>query len=80
MLTEAKNLLEKSQDLMNLCMGQILDKDMLCDMSSEEFEMYKKLIDLMECSKSLVLEQARLMDAIDAKLDRVTFLLENKQN
>ena len=78
MLRETKKLLELTDEIMDLCMGQILNKDMLECMSGEEFEMYKKTLNLMNQSKELVLEQARLMDDIDAKLDKVIMLLETR--
>lgn len=76
MLHETKKLLELTDEIMDLCMGQIMNKDMLTLMSSEEFEMYKKFYELMEQTKTLALEQARLMDDIDTKLDKVIMLLE----
>ena len=77
MLEQTKKLLEETQEIMDLCMGQILNTDMLQHMSGEEFEMYKKTYALMEHSKELVLEQARLMDELELKLNRVLTLLES---
>ena len=78
MLRETKKLLEETQEYMDLCMGQILNLDMLKVMSSEELEMYKKLMVLLEHTKELALEHARLMDDMDAKLDKLVMLLELK--
>ena len=79
MLREAKELLKATDEIMDLCKSQMIDEDMLLDMSGDEFEIYKKMHALMEQSKALVLEQARLMDDMDAKLDKLIMLFETQK-
>ena len=72
MLYEAtKKVIEEANELKDLCVDQMFDPIMLKNMSSEEFELFKKMYKLTNDSLNLVLEQAKLFDEMDKKLDRI---------
>ena len=77
MLYEAtKKLVKEANELKELCLDQMFDMDMVETMSGEEFELFKKMYKLVDDSMNLALEQARLFDEMDNKLDKIMKKLE----
>lgn len=77
MLYEKTNkLVEEANELKDFCLRQMLDEDMIELMDGEEFEMFKKTYKLVNDSIDLVLEQAKLFDEMDNKLDKIMKKLE----
>ena len=72
MLYEAtKNLVKEANELKELCLDQMFDLHTVETMSGEEFELLKKMYKLVDNSMNLVLEQAKLFDGMDNKLDKI---------
>ena len=77
MLYEAtKKLVDEANELKEFCLDKMLDPDMIEDMDGESFEMLQKSYKLMNRSIDLVLEQAKLFDEMDNKLDKIMKKLE----
>lgn len=76
MLTErTERLVEEMKELMTEYYREICAETIL-EMDSEEFNLVKRAIKLMNSSTELVLEQARILDGIDGKLDRLLNKME----
>lgn len=76
MLTErTKLLVEEMKELMTACYREI-GAETILEMDSEEFNLVTRIIKLTNSSTELVLEQARILDGIDGKLDRLLNKME----
>lgn len=73
---KANKLVEEANELKDFCLRQMIDPDMIGRMDGEEFEIFKKTYKLMNDSIDLVLEQAKLFDEMDKKLDKIMKKLE----
>ena len=72
MLYEAtKKLVEEANELKELCLDQMFDPYTVETMSGEEFELFKKMYKLVDGTTNLALEQAKLFDEMDNKLDAI---------
>lgn len=71
MLTErTKLLVEEMKEFMTECYRE-MGAETIFEMDSEEFNLVKLAVKLINSSTELVLEQARMLDGIDGKLDRL---------
>ena len=73
---KANKLVEEANELKDFCLSKMLDPDMIKVMDEEEFKIFKKTYKLMEDSIDLVLEQSKLFDEMDNKLDKIMKKLE----
>lgn len=71
MMEEAKKLVEAANELKEMCFGVMFDSSMLKDMSAEEFKLFQTMFELADTSTKLVLEQAKLFEQMDKKLDKL---------
>ena len=69
MVKEVNEFVEEVNELMTFCVKEIVDPDMFEYMNETTIEMYKRTIKLFKKSTDLLLEQARLMDQMNGKLD-----------
>lgn len=72
----ANNLVKEANELKEMIMDQMFDLDTVETMTGEEFEMFKKMYKLVDDSMKLVLEQNKLFDEMDNKLDKIVKKLE----
>lgn len=76
MLEKAKNLYDEAMGLKRLCIKLMVDDDMLQNIDAERFEFITKIMNLVDTSMELVVEQTKLFDEMDKKLDRLIEKLE----
>lgn len=76
MINEAKKLVDAANELREICVRQMCNDCILTDMTAEEFDLYKKLFNMVEVSTNLVLEQAKLFDELDKKMDKLLNKME----
>lgn len=74
--TKAMKVVEEANELKEICMKNLAASGMFEDMSGDEFEMYQKLMRMLDESMELVLEQAKMFDELDNKLDRIMRKIE----
>lgn len=80
MLTEKTNaIIEEVNELTEIFMKQF-STDMFENMEGDEFVAMKKTFKLMDRSMDLALEQAKVMDAINEKLDKLLAMKEEGSN
>ena len=77
MLIEKTNqLIEEVNELKDSCMSMIVTES-LSYMTGTEFEMFRKMFNLLNTSMDVMSEQAKMIDQIDKKLDT---LLKRKES
>lgn len=77
MLEKTRELMEATEELMNYVMKELVGFDTLKAMDGAEFEIMKKYAKLYEDAKELALEQAEMMDNMNAKLDKILKAIES---
>lgn len=77
MLEKTRKLMDATEELMDYVMKELVDFDTLAAMDGGEFEIMKKYIKLYEDAKELALEQAEMMDNMNAKLDKILKAIES---
>jgi hypothetical protein len=73
---KAMKVVEEANELKEVCVKTLATSDMVEIMSSEEFELYQRMLRLMDDSMNLVLEQCKMFDDMDDKLDKIMKKLE----
>lgn len=79
MLQKAELLVREANELKDLCMAQM--DEMVLDYMDEEtknttVELYTKMYNLMDVSLELVVEQAKLFEELDTKIDKLLAMME----
>lgn len=78
MLNEAKKFVEEANELKKLCMKIIVEQDALTDADPEAIILCMKMCNLVDTSMNMVLEQAKLFDQMDEKLDKLLYYGKQK--
>lgn len=77
MLHKAEQLMKEANEIKELCMEQIVKNEVFEYMDGETFELYKKTFNLMDTSMNLVMEQCKLFDEMDKKLNKILEKMES---
>lgn len=76
MFDKTKKLMDMTEELMNDFMKE-MGASALMELDGAEFEMMKKCMNLYELSKEVALEQAKQMDDMNKKLDKILEAVES---
>ena len=71
-------LVTEAKELMDLCVKQI-DVDTIKSMDSTSLNAIQKCIKLIDSACELSIEQAKMMDELNDKLDKVLYILEKAE-
>ena len=71
-------LVNEAKELMGLCIKQ-MDYHDLKNMDQEEFYAMKKCLKFVDAACELVIEESKMMDDMDRKLDEVLEILRKKE-
>ena len=75
---KAIKLVTEAKGLMDFCVKQMTACD-IKDMDADNFAAIQKCISLVDSACELMVEQSRMMDDMDRKLDEVLDLLRKKE-
>ena len=70
-------LVNEANELMDFCVKQMSACD-IKDMDADNFAAIQKCISLVDSACELMVEEAKMMDDMDRKLDNLLYLLSNK--
>lgn len=74
-----REMMMEAKELMDLCVKQI-DTHTIKNMSVDELDAIQRCIKLVESAGNLALEQAKMMDTLNDKLDKVLNILEKEES
>ena len=74
---KANELIDEAKGLMDFCVKQMSACD-IKDMDADNFAAIQRCIKLVDSACELMVEEAKMMDDMDRKLDNLLYLLSNK--
>lgn len=72
------DVIELMNEMTNAMIKESMSMNTFTSMSSDEFEMLQKCMELMEKTTDLAITQAKVMDDMNAKMDMLLKKLEEK--
>lgn len=75
---KTSKLVTEAKELLNLCIKQ-MDADDIKNMDSASFDAIQRCLKLMDSACELSIEQAKMMDEINDKMDKLLYILEKME-
>ena len=66
-----ENLMDETMEILNFCITQNISIGSIKNMGAEELAMMQKAFSLMDAMKDYAIEEAKTLDEINKKLDRL---------
>ena len=71
LITKTKELVGEIKEVLNFCISKSMSIESLKYMGHDELEMVQKAANLMDLMEDYVIEEAKTLDEINEKLDRL---------
>lgn len=68
---KVENLINETKEILNLCIAQCMSLGSIKNMGADELAMMQKAVNLMDTMEDYALEEAKTLDEINKKLDRL---------
>ena len=68
---KAENLIDETKEILNLCIAQSMSLSSIKNMGADELAMMQKAVNLMNLMEDYVMEEAKTLDEINDKLDKL---------
>ena len=68
---KAENLINETKEILNLCIAQYMSLGSIKNMGADELAMMQKAVNLMDTMEDYALEEAKTLDEINEKLDKL---------